>query len=107
MEPSFGTKFWGEWRSGLRYCNENRKFPNSNPIRRSTGLRDPTLLRGDLRVKIVRNAVINFGLVRLPPREWPKGGYGTTKGLSVLFYYIYGWLRKSIRSLKKKQTCSK
>ena len=34
---------------------------------------------GDLRAKIVENAMINIGLVRLSPREWPKVGRGTAK----------------------------
>ena len=38
--------FWGEWPSGLRRCDQNRKVPGSNPTRRSAGLRDPTSLRG-------------------------------------------------------------
>ena len=37
---------WGEWPSGLRSWDQNRKVPGSNPTRRSTGLRDPTSLRG-------------------------------------------------------------
>ena len=32
--------------SGLRRCSKNWKVPSSIPIRRSAGLRDPTLLRG-------------------------------------------------------------
>ena len=36
----------GEWPSGLRRCDQNRKVPGSNPTRRSAGLRDPTSLRG-------------------------------------------------------------
>ena len=36
----------GEWPSGLRRCNKNRKVPSSKPARRSAGLRDPTSLRG-------------------------------------------------------------
>ena len=36
----------GEWPSGLRRCNKNRKIPGSKPARRSAGLRDRTSLRG-------------------------------------------------------------
>ena len=35
----------GEWPSGLRRCNQNRKVPGSNPTRRSAGLRGPTSLK--------------------------------------------------------------
>ena len=44
---------WGEWPSGLRRCNKNRKVPGSKPTRCSAGLRDPTSLEapGDLRVE--------------------------------------------------------
>ena len=34
---------------------------------------------GGLLVKIVENALINIGLLRLSPREWPKGGCWTVK----------------------------
>ena len=33
----------------------------------------------DPRVKLVENAVVNIGLVRLSPREWPRDGRGTVK----------------------------
>ena len=34
---------------------------------------------GDLQVELVKKAVINNGLVRLSPWEWPKIGHGTAK----------------------------
>ena len=34
---------------------------------------------GDLWVELVENAVIDIGLVRLSPREWPKVDRGTAK----------------------------
>ena len=37
---------WGEWPSGLRHCNQNRKVPHSNSTKLLAGLRDPTLLQG-------------------------------------------------------------
>ena len=37
---------WGEWPSGLRRCNQNRKVPRSNPTMCLARLRDPTSLRG-------------------------------------------------------------
>ena len=36
---------WGEWPSGLRRCDWNRKVPGSNPTRHSAGLRDLTSLQ--------------------------------------------------------------
>ena len=36
----------GEWPSGLRRCNQNRKVSGSEPTRRSAGLRDTTSPRG-------------------------------------------------------------
>ena len=51
-------------------------------IKAPPGVRDPKPrydAPGDLRVELVENAVINIGLVRLSPREWPKIGRGTTK----------------------------
>ena len=45
---SCGTRcyIWGEWPSGLRRCDQNRKVPGSNPTRRSAGLKDSTSLQG-------------------------------------------------------------
>ena len=37
---------WGEWPSGLRCCDKNRKVPDSNPIMHLAGLRNPTSLWG-------------------------------------------------------------
>ena len=37
---------WGEWPSGLRDREKNRKVPGSNPTRHSAELRDPNFLRG-------------------------------------------------------------
>ena len=34
---------------------------------------------GDPRVELVENTVINIGLVRLSPQEWPKVGRGRVK----------------------------
>ena len=51
------SAIWGEWPSGLRRCNQNRKVLGSNHTRRSAGLRDPTSLRGfpgDPRVEHVK-----------------------------------------------------
>ena len=42
----FATDLWGEWHSGLKRCNWNRKIPGSNPTRHSAKLRDPTSLWG-------------------------------------------------------------
>ena len=49
--------------------------------RPSNGLSNPTSLQapGDLWVKIVENAVINIGLMRLSLQEWPKVCRGTAK----------------------------
>ena len=74
-------EFWGEWPSGLRRCNQNRKVPGSKSARRLTRLRKPTSLRDSWwpSGQTCTNAVINIGLVRLPPWEWPKVGRGTAK----------------------------
>ena len=37
---------WGEWPSVLKFCDQNRKVPGSNPTWCLAGLRDPTSLRG-------------------------------------------------------------
>ena len=76
---------WGEWPSGLRRCNQNRKVTSSNPVRlrqfkpRKLGL--GTQLRyeapGRLREsQICKSTVINIRWVRLLPWLWPKVGRG-------------------------------
>ena len=40
------SESWGEWPSGLRRCDQNRKVPGSNPTRHLARLRDPTSLQG-------------------------------------------------------------
>ena len=45
LRTPFKTE-WGEWPSGLRRYNKNRKVPGSKPTRRSAGLWYPTSLRG-------------------------------------------------------------
>ena len=64
----------GEWPSGLRLCNKNRKVPGSKLARCLAGLRDPTSLQGSRwpSGRMWTKAVINIGLVRLSPWEWPK-----------------------------------
>ena len=37
---------WGEWPSGLRHCNKNRRVPGSKSTRCLAGLMDATSLRG-------------------------------------------------------------
>ena len=71
----------GEWPSGLRHWNQNHKVPGSKLARHSTGLRDPTSLWGSWwpSGRTCTNAVINIGLVRMSPWEWPKVGCGTAK----------------------------
>ena len=71
----------GEWPSELRRCNQNRKVPCSNHTRRSAGLRDPASLRGSRWPldQACTNALINIGLVRLSPWEWPIVGLGIAK----------------------------
>ena len=72
---------WGEWPSALRRCNQNWKVSGLKPFMCSTGLRHPTFLRGS-RLPSGRNrqnAVIDIGLLRLFPREWPKIDRGTAK----------------------------
>ena len=64
-----------EWPSGLRHCVENRKGPGSNPTRCSAGLWVLTSLRGS-RWPSGRYAVINIGLVRLPPDSGSKVAVG-------------------------------
>ena len=53
----------------------------SNPLgaRPSLGTQPRYEAPGDFRVKLLENAVISIGLVRLSPREWPKVGGGTAK----------------------------
>ena len=43
---------------------------------------------GDLRVELVENAVINIGLLRLSPREWPKVGRGTAYIAYIIAYIL-------------------
>ena len=71
----------GEWPSGLRLCNKNRKVPGSKLARCLAGLRDPTSLQGSRwpSGRMWTKAVINIGLVRLSPWEWPKVGPGAAK----------------------------
>lgn len=37
---------WGEWPSGLRHCDWNRKIPRSNPTRQLARPKDPISLQG-------------------------------------------------------------
>ena len=57
------------------------RFPVQTPLGARPGLGTQPRYEapGDLRVKLVDNAVINIGLVSLSPREWPKVGCGTAK----------------------------
>ena len=54
---------WGEWPSGLRHCDQNRKVPGSNPTRRSAGLRTHPRYKapGDLRVEYVKRKCLTSG----------------------------------------------
>ena len=78
MLDSYKVQYRGEWPSGLRRCNKNRKVPGSKPARRSAGLRDPTSLRGPRwpSGRLCTNAVINIGLVRLSLENCPKLAVG-------------------------------
>ena len=71
----------GEWPSGLRRSNKNRKVPGSKPIRPLVGLRDPSSLLGTQwpSGQIYTKTVISIGLVKLSPWEWPKVGGRTAK----------------------------
>ena len=63
-------KIWGEWPSGLRRCNKNRKVPGSKPplgARPGLGTQPRYEAPGDFPVEYVQITMINIGLVRLSP----------------------------------------
>ena len=53
----------GEWSSGLRRCNQNRKVASSNPLgaRPGLGTQPRCEAPGDPGVEYVKNTVINIG----------------------------------------------
>ena len=57
------------------------RFPVQTPLATQPGLGTQPCYKAacDLLVEIVKNAVINFGLVRLSPWEWSKVGHGAAK----------------------------
>ena len=57
------------------------RFPVQIPLDARPGLGTQPRFEApsDLWVKVVENAVVKIGLVRLSPREWPKVGRGTAK----------------------------
>ena len=56
-------------------------FPVQTPLGARLGLRIQPRYKahGELWVEIDKNAVINIGLVRLSPGEWPKVGCGDSQ----------------------------
>ena len=86
MSPIFRTCsfFRGEWPNGLKHYIQNREDPGSNPTRCSASFRTQRCYKappGDPRVQITihPNTVINIGLVRLLPQQWPKVYHGAAK----------------------------
>ena len=80
--PSWSVciKFWGEWPSVLWRYIENWKDPGSNSSRCSAKIWEPTSLRGSRWPSTWNqypNAVINIGLLRLPPRQWLSWPWGS------------------------------
>ena len=69
---------WGEWLSGLRRYIRNWKVQTPLGARLGFGIQPRYEAPGDLQVEII-NAVVNIGLVRLPPRHWSKVGRGAAK----------------------------
>ena len=61
---------WGEWPSGSRRWNQDRKVPGSNSTRCLAGLANPPSLRGSQWPSglICKSAVIIIGWVELPPQ---------------------------------------
>ena len=74
--------FRGEWPSGLRRYTVNQMDAGSNPTRHLAGALGPNLVKMlpvTLESNQESNVVINISLVRLPPRQWPKVGFGAAK----------------------------
>ena len=57
------------------------RFPVQTPLGAQLGLGTQPRYEAvcNLLVETVKNAVINIGLVRLPPLEWSKFGHGAAK----------------------------